>query len=186
MRKMVLVSTIATLIGLYIVHLELWDQLEPVLGMGSLVFAIWATLEARLAKKAVEQHSTMPLERFTITVGLREGYVEGALHSAEEVRDLFQSWIALRIHEGKRFITGMVDATFLVYPVRNGEDGWRTVSEPSCEISGTLSAKYDKDRSDEEVSQTLSEFALFLGKALKQKRVYLSYCSQQWVIDIPE
>jgi len=149
-----------------------------------MIFAIWAMLEARLAKKAISD--SMPLKEFAITVGLREGYDEDVpIHGKDVVENLFKEWILLRKKDGLPIFTGMISEATLIYPVRNnGEDGQRIISEPTCQITGALSAKYDKGRSDMEVSQTLTDFARYVGTVLKQKRVYITYYSQQWVVDI--
>lgn len=163
---------------------NLWDWIEPVLGWGSLLFAAMAFYESMQTQKAVNS-ACIPLKSFSLTIGLRQGYdTESFIHTVTSVETLIVSWMQSRIDKKLPILTGMVQETTLIYPVRNGEDGSRIITEETCEYRGTLSAKYDVGRSDLEVMLTLTDLARWVGKELQQKRVYCSYTTQQWVIDI--
>lgn len=171
--------------GLLIARFHAWDWLEPVLGVGSLLFAAAAMLEAQKTQRVLNAHEAMTLKQFSLTIGLREGYGEIALiHSTEDVLHFIQQWMEGRIALNLPVLTGMVQASTLVYPVRNGEEGNRVISEPTCQYVGTLSAVYDKNRTDDEIMLTLSDLARSVGEKLHQKRVYCSFADKQWVVEL--
>lgn len=158
-----------------------WNIVEPVTGMATLAVATAAWYEAK------KSSNSMKKKMFEVSFGLRKGYAEDAETSTiDDAISVVKKWIQIRLDNQLPILTGFMDDKVLIYPVRNGKAGsdFRPTAEPGALFSGSLSPKYDKGRSDEEVKETLGSLALFLGKELKQERVYLSYCDRQWVIDL--
>lgn len=184
-KRFYILIGISFLIGIPTAWFNLWDWIEPIMGWGSLMFAAMAMYEAMEAKKAI-QHSSMPLKSFALTIGMREGYeADAKIYHLSDIEQVIAQWMKGRIDQKLSIITGMLQSSTLLYPVRNNnEDGSRIITEPTCEYTGTLSAKYDADRTDAEVIQTISDLARWVGEKMNQKRVYCTYCDQQWVVDI--
>ncbi len=186
-QRVFLLGAAALVLGLACAFLDLWNWVEPTLGMGSLLFSGMAFLEAQRANHAIQQVGDhMPLKSFAVTFGLREGYdADAPSNSISEVEDLIHQWMVNRANLGLQVVTGMTQSTTLLYPVRNNdENGTRVTREPTCQYVGTLSAKYDKEYSDADTIETLSDLARWVGERTNQKRVYITYCDQQWVVDI--
>lgn len=171
-------------VGLAIAYLGWWDFLEPISWTTQTsVLLIGAVAAWRWGRKL---QASMPQRSFQITFGLRRGYEgEGADHTLAEAEQALSEWMAARVAAGLPIVTGMTSTATLFYPVRNaGEDGRRVTREPSAVFVGSLSPKYDAGRSDTEVAETLNSLARHLGVALGQKRVYVSFASRQWTIDL--
>ncbi len=160
-----------------------WDILEPIIAATTLCVAAASGLRSLALERKLE--CSMEQKSFQLTLGLREGYLEGAPeHSFAEAEKAYREWMQQRVDGGLRFVTGLLDNCVLTFPVRTGESGFRVTQEPGAILSGSLSPHYDKGRSDAEVVATLNDLAQHLGVVLGQVRVYLSYCGRQWTVDI--
>jgi len=169
--------------GVAIVITDKWGWFEPVIGMATLAAAAGGWIRSILIERKLG--SVMEQKSFQITFGLRAGYEgEGADYSLNDALKLVGQWMSARVSRGLPILTGMVSDTTLVYPVRNAADGSRVTKELSGVFSGSLSPRYDKGRSDREVTDTLNDLAMFLGRGLCQKRVYVSFAGKQWALDI--
>lgn len=183
-NKTAIVAIVGGIIGLVVAVIPHgWGYIEPTTGIATLAIAgyvAWENqqLQKRLGDAAMEQ------KKFEVSFGLQKGYTaDGELFSPEQARGFVKEWMKIRIANHQHFLTGMLDSMYLVYPVRNGEDGKRVIEEPGAIYSGSLSPVYDKGRTDAEVIETLNSLARHLGEKMEQKRVYLSYCGRQWTID---
>jgi hypothetical protein len=166
-----------------ILYYSLWNWLEPVTGVATLVVASLGWLRSYRFER--ELGAVMEQKTFEITLGLRRGYLEGAQeHSFAEAENAYRKWMQSRVDGGKRFVTGLLDTMTLTFPVRNGEGNMRVTQEPGVVLSGSLSPHYDKGRADSEVSETLTDLAKNLGSALGQVRVYVAYQGRQWTVEM--
>jgi len=177
-------TTIAVIVGvsvgIIITLTNSWNLLEPVIGIATLAIAAGAWLEVKKSKNVIKKKT------FEISFGLRKGYQEDAEKaSISEVIELCKNWMLARCSADLPILTGYIDEKILIYPVRNNNQKHiHITAEPGGVFTGSLSPKYDKGRSDKEVQETLSDLARFLGTALCQKRIYLSYCDKQFTIDL--
>lgn len=171
---------VGVIIGIIIALTDSWNLLEPVIGIATLAVAAGVWLETKRSQNVIKKKT------FEISFGLRKGYEEDAEKaSISEVIDLAKEWMLARCKNGLPILTGYIDEKILVYPVRNDQkSNIHVTSEPGGLFTGSLSPKYDKGRSDKEIQETLSDLARFLGTALCQKRIYLSYCDKQFTIDL--
>lgn len=171
---------VGVIIGVIIAFTDSWNLLEPVISIATLAIAAGAWFELKKSKNVIKKKT------FEISFGLRKGYEEDAEKaSISEVVNLTKEWMLSRCNNGLPILTGYIDEKILLYPVRNNkESNIHITSEPGGVFAGSLSPNYDKGRSDKEVQETLSDLARFLGIALCQKRIYLSYCDKQFTIDL--
>ena len=170
-------------IGILVAWKGGWDYLEPVIGLATLAVAAGGWLRSFLLERKLG--AVMEQKSFQVTLGLREGYLEGAPeHTFAEAETAYREWMQKRVDGGQKFVTGLLDTMTLTFPVRNGEGGFRVTQEPGVMVTGSLSPHYDKGRSDAEVTDTLNDLAQHLGVALGQVRVYLSYCGRQWTVEV--
>eukprot|EP00808_Paulinella_micropora_P005858 g60616.t1 len=161
-------------------------QYDPLLSCFSLACSVFALVKQWIYSKNLER---MEKRTYKITLGLREGYAEDArVFTLEEASAVIKEWIAKRYTVNMPVVVGHVAQVTLFYPVRNTSGGssnqGHTVTEPSLVFEGELSPKYDRDRSHDEVWETLASLTWTLGKCLKQKRVYYSFKSEQRTMDI--
>lgn len=120
---------------------------------------------------------------FSITLGIVEGYgPEGKVHSVEEAVEASLDWMKSQAAAGRSYLTGTFTTGEVVYawPEGPGEAGGG--HEPTATFSGEVSVLYNADTSDEEVVRLLDELASYLGSALGQTRVYVSYRDETWVL----
>ena len=185
---MYIAAVAGVILGVIIYFFNLWNILEPIIGIATLTVALGAAIKvSQNLKFQGEQFKTladMDKKGFEITFGLHKGYaIDGGEFSFEDATGFIQEWMKERIKNNLPVLTGKIGFANLVYPVRNTEDGNRVTVEPSISYSGILSPVYDKNRKEEEIIQTLNDLAEFVGKKLDQKRVYLSFRGKSWVID---
>lgn len=129
----------------------------------------------------------MRKKTWQVDCGLLEGYdaSTGRMHTQLEARAAYADWMRGRVQQGLPIVTGGIDFRWMVYHVRNGEDGKRIIEEESARLAGELSPKYDKGRSDDEVLATLFDLARYMLRALGQTRVYVSFLDVVHTIDKP-
>ncbi len=173
-------------VGVIVWKLGLWDFLEPVTGLMQLSVLIIAYFKAVAFLK--KNADAMEKRSYEITLGLRIGYdADAHVHGIDKVITAIQQWGGVRLSTGKPTLQYKIALSSLIYPVRNGlASGVAPYmgTEPCASISGELSPKYDKYRTDEEVLETLRNLSLCLGNTFAQKRVYFSYKEIQYAVDI--
>lgn len=170
-------------IGVVLGVTNAWNYAEPVAWGVQMALLATALLRSRILERKLEV--SMEQKSFQITLGLREGYMEGTPeHSFADAEKAYREWMQNRVEKKLRIITGLLDTMTLTFPVRTGEEGFRVTQEPGVMLTGSLSPHYDKGRSDHEVIACLNDLAQHLGAALGQARVYVSFAGRQWTIDV--
>jgi hypothetical protein len=125
--------------------------------------------------------------RFSVTVGLQEGYgPDGILHTEAEVAELVWAHLKAAAAAGKPFLTGAVSGGTLVYAWPEGPGAAGGGSEPQAVYSGNINPLYNADMSDEDIRAFLSGLAAELGTALGQTRVYVEFDREIWILQAEE
>jgi hypothetical protein len=119
---------------------------------------------------------------FRVTCGLREGYAERAItHTVGEFKEYLKVWMVDRGKGGMSYLTGTVIAGDVVYAWSDGGI-YKADEEPAAVFQGEVSVLYNADLTDEEVTGLLNDLGAYLGNALNQYRVYISYRDETWVL----
>ena len=122
--------------------------------------------------------------RFAITVGLQEGYgPNGKLHLASEVVKLVLEHLKGAAAEGRPYLTGSVTTGELVYAWPEGLGKAGGGHESQAVYSGEVNPLYNANIGNVAVALFLSELAGVLGTALGQKRVYVAFDGDLWVLE---
>lgn len=120
---------------------------------------------------------------FRVMLGLREGYGPNAkTHSLDEVVSLIEAYLEARAVAGKPYLTGMVIGGTAIYAwadQRSGQSG--SGNEPQVIYQGNKIPLYHSGLLEEEVRDLLTELADYLGAALGQTRVYVTYGDSMWI-----
>ncbi len=120
---------------------------------------------------------------FKIMLGLREGYGPDAKeHTLDEVVSLIEAYLKASAIAGQPYLTGMVIGGTAVYAwadQRSGQSG--SGNEPQVIYQGNKIPLYHSGLLEEEVRDLLTELADYLGAALGQTRVYVTYGESMWI-----
>lgn len=120
---------------------------------------------------------------FKIMCGLREGYGPDAKeHTLDEVVSLIEAYLKACAVAGQPYLTGMVIGGTAVYAwadQRSGQSG--SGNEPQVIYQGNKIPLYHSGLLEEEVRDLLTELADYLGAALGQTRVYVTYGESMWI-----
>jgi hypothetical protein len=145
-----------------------------------------ANIAVSLAVLYNQHHSgdnQMSKKQWQVNMGLVEGYdvSNSKIHTVENAQVSFKNWIISRRKNGLPIVSGSVQSEMMIYPYDND-----AITEPSCVIKGELSPKFDKNRFDYEVVDTIRSLAIALLLNHGQTRVYYSYCNVQYTVDRKE
>jgi len=120
---------------------------------------------------------------FKIMLGLREGYGPDAkTHTLDEVISLIEVYLKQQAIAGKPYFTGMVIGGTVVYAwydSRSSHSG--SANEPQAVYIGNKNPMYHSELLESEIRDLLTEIADYLGSALGQTRVYVTYGESMWI-----
>ncbi len=120
---------------------------------------------------------------YTITFALVEGYEPGSIeHSRDEAYALAASWMGARCQSQLDYLTGIFTPVKLVYAWQNGNSAEMRIEE-ALVFSGEVSIIYAPDMPDEQVEELLDELASFVGEAMGQTRIYITYRNEAWILE---
>lgn len=130
-------------------------------------------------------YSILAAERgrhFEITGGLVEGYDNlNQYHSLDEVYEAHASW-----QKARNIIQGVrVMYVKILYGWReNAELEW--AEEPGFLISGGINILYDTDLSDDDALARILDLAEWMGAALGQTRMYVTFDERDYILERTE
>ncbi len=160
-----------------------WEIIEPVAGISTLTITWYLSWQNRELQKQLGKN-VIPKRTFEITFGLTQGKkCDGPIVPLDEIRSEIQNWLDLRIKNKQPFVTGILEKTDLIYPLKTESMDLIPQHEPGIIFYGSLSPHHDKDRNDIEVIQTLNSLANHLGSLLNDKRIYISFNDHQWTLE---
>ncbi len=145
----------------------------------ALSFHFWVSF-----RRLQREFQVMNHQWFEIGIRLCEGFEEPcAQHDISEVLAAFASWISMRRERGEFFVTGMIHPAILTFPYRrDGADGSKIMQHQVAICRGALIPDYDRDRSEEEVLNTVIHLAKYLGQSVKQPIVYVTCSGKQMTL----
>lgn len=123
---------------------------------------------------------------FSIVCSLKEGYKDGAyVHSREETLDITRRWQENRINAGMPALSGTLilgDFVF-AWPKTRGEA--KGLSEQVVRFEGEISPLYNPHlvTEPEQAKGVINDLAAFLGQALGQERIYVSFDGETWAVE---
>jgi hypothetical protein len=162
----------------------------------SLGLSVSIYLKSLAVSELLQRDSVVEKRSYEITFGLRAGYGQNSkLFSAKDTENAIGEWMKARVEKGEPVVSGHIGQVTMIYPYRNKgsnkekasvgtEVSVEIISEPSIIFRGELTPKYDSNRSDVEVLDTIRDLALFVGGALSQTRVYYSFLKRQYSVDM--
>jgi len=128
--------------------------------------------------------SAGPRRDFRITVGLREGWdPEGRVYDVSEAVRTARAWMRKRVERGLPALSGMFTRGEVTYawPKEDGAVG--SDREPVAIFNGEAVHAYLGHLPDADIEAMLNELAAELGQALRQERIYVSFCRKTWILD---
>jgi hypothetical protein len=129
----------------------------------------------------VLQDSKGRAPRFSITVGLREGYGPSAeVHDVGEVVVRVEKYLRDCSLVSRSFLTGLVTAGTVVYAWPGLKGG--SANEPVAVYSGEVNPLYNSSMCREDIEKFLNGLAEVLGVYLKQTRVYVAFDGDMWIL----
>ena len=126
--------------------------------------------------------------RFSITLGLREGYGPNAkTHSVEKVVSLTEAYLKGCASRGEPFLPGIVTTGVVVYAWSEGSGVTErptagSGNEQQASYGGNINPLYHSSLTCNEVEGFLNGLASALGSALGQTRVYVEFDGQLWIL----
>lgn len=117
-----------------------------------------------------------PRRSFQLNIGLEEGYDGLIVHTSEDVERLIAEWMRGRMKDRLSLVTGGTVITGnMLYAWQSGSQAGRVNTEPTAIFFGEINPIYNAKMADEEAIEALTDLATFIGRALRQVRMYLLY-----------
>jgi len=114
---------------------------------------------------------------FQITIGLREGYKNGKLHTVKEVQKIIGEWLLEQKSADKPYLAGTITKSTVVYAHET------VITEPVAIYDGNVNPLYRQNFNDKKIVESLTEIVEILMKKLKQTRIYFSYLDRIYIME---
>ncbi len=114
---------------------------------------------------------------FQITIGLREGYKNGKLHTIKEVEKIIGKWLLEQKFANKPYLAGTITRSTVVYAHKT------VITEPVAIYDGNVNPLYMQNFNDKKIVESLTEIVEILMKKLNQTRIYFSYLDQIYIAE---